>query len=259
MRSRSSSGISPTPRLAGASSSPRARSMSSSTIDVRYRGTSTRIRGNVFSGVGRKRLLNILQARARELSVDLVFSREVDNLEPYLDADLVAGADGANSFIRRTLADGLRPSIDLARSKYAWFGADLAFPVFTYIFRETEWGLFQAHCYPYDESRSTMVLLISEETWRRAGLAELDEEGSLRLCERVFAEDLGGRRMLSNRSLWTSFPWVRCESWHADNVVLVGDAAHTAHWSIGSGTKLALEDAIALARAFQRHGDRLEP
>ena len=227
-------------------------------IDVRYRGTSTRIRGNVFSGVGRKRLLNILQARARELGVDLVFSREVDNLEPYLDADLVAGADGANSYIRRTLAHGLRPSIDLARSKYAWFGADLAFPVFTYIFRETEWGLFQAHCYPYDESRSTMVLLISEETWRRAGLDELDEEGSLRLCERVFGEDLRGHHMLSNRSLWINFPWVHCRSWHAGNVVLLGDAAHTAHWSIGSGTRLALEDAICLARAFIRNRGRLE-
>ena len=227
-------------------------------IDVRYRGTSTRIRGNVFSGVGRKRLLNILQARARELGVDLVFLREVDSLEPYLDADLVAGADGANSFVRRTLADGLGPSVDLAPSKYAWFGADLAFPVFTYIFRETEWGLFQAHCYPYDESRSTMVLLILEETWRRAGLDELDEEGSLELCERVFGEDLQGNHLLSNRSLWINFPWVHCRSWHADNVVLLGDAAHTAHWSIGSGTKLALEDAICLAKALIRHRGRLE-
>ncbi|HKF75319.1 MAG TPA: FAD-dependent monooxygenase, partial [Candidatus Dormibacteraeota bacterium] len=228
-------------------------------IDVRHRGTTTRVRGNAFSGIGRRRLLNLLQARARELGVGLAFESEVDSLDRFRDADLVVGADGANSFVRRALKERLRPSIEEARSRYAWFGADLAFPVFTYIFRETEWGLFQAHCYPYDESRSTMVLLISEETWRRSGLDEMDEEESLRLCERVFAEDLGGRRMLSNRSVWTSFPWVRCESWHADNVVLVGDAAHTAHWSIGSGTKLALEDAIALARAFQRHGDRLEP
>jgi anthraniloyl-CoA monooxygenase len=228
-------------------------------IDVRYRGTSTRIRGNVFSGVGRKHLLSILQARAAELGVDLVFLREVDSLEPYLDADLIVGADGANSFVRRTLADRLGPLIDLAPSKYAWFGADLAFPVFTYIFRETDWGLFQAHCYPYDESRSTMVLLISEETWRRAGLDELDEQGSLELCEGVFAEDLQGHRMLSNRSLWINFPWVHCRSWHADNLVILGDAAHTAHWSIGSGTKLALEDAICLARAFVKHRGRLEP
>lgn len=228
-------------------------------IDVRYRGTSTRIRGNVFSGIGRKRLLNILQARARELGVQMTFGHEVESLDPYVDADLVVGADGANSFVRRSAAHALRPSIDLAPSRYAWFGAELAFPVFTYIFRETGWGLFQAHCYPYDEAHSTMVLLVSEETWRRAGLDELDEQGSLELCEGVFAEDLFGRRMLSNRSLWINFPWVRCRSWHTDNVVILGDAAHTAHWSIGSGTKLALEDAIALARAFVKHRYRLKP
>jgi anthraniloyl-CoA monooxygenase len=225
-------------------------------LDVRYRGTTTRVRGNGFSGVGRRRLLGVLQRRAREVGADLTFGVEVDALDGHRDdADLVVGADGANSFVRRSLADQLRPTIDEAPSRYAWFGADVAFPVFTYVFRETEWGLFQAHCYPYDESHSTMVVLVSEDTWRRAGLDELDEHGSLELCERVFAEDLGGGRMLSNRSLWVRFPWVRCETWHAGNVVLLGDAAHTAHWSIGSGTRLALEDAIALARAFVKHAD----
>jgi anthraniloyl-CoA monooxygenase len=224
-------------------------------LDVRYRGTSTRVRGNAFSGLGRRRLLELLQRRAREVGAELTFEVEVDSLDPHREADLVVGADGANSFVRRALTDHLRPTVDLAPSRYAWFGADVAFPVFTYVFRETEWGLFQAHCYPYDEAHSTMVVLVSEDTWRRAGLDELDERGSLELCERVFADELDGRRMLSNRSLWVSFPWVRCETWHAGNVVVLGDAAHTAHWSIGSGTRLALEDAIALARAFVKHDD----
>jgi anthraniloyl-CoA monooxygenase len=224
-------------------------------LDVRYRGTSTRVRGNAFSGLGRRRLLGLLQRRARDLGAELTFEVEVDSLDGHREADLVVGADGANSFVRRALADHLRPTVDLAPSRYAWFGADIAFPVFTYVFRETEWGLFQAHCYPYDEAHSTMVVLVSEDTWRRARLDLLDERGSLDLCERVFAEDLDGRRMRSNRSLWVSFPWVRCETWHAGNVVVLGDAAHTAHWSIGSGTRLALEDAIALARAFVKHDD----
>ena len=228
-------------------------------LDVRYRETTVRVRGNAFGGIGRRRLLEILQARARELLVELVFEHEVDSLQPHMDADLVVGADGANSFVRQALAERFRPRVDHVPSKYAWFGADLAFPVFTYVFRESPWGLFQAHCYPFDESRSTMVVLISAETWRRAGLDAMEEQASLELCEGVFASDLHGHRMLSNRSRWIDFPWVRCESWHAGNVVLLGDAAHTAHWSIGSGTRLALEDAIALARAFARHPDRLEP
>ncbi|MDQ6773308.1 MAG: FAD-dependent monooxygenase [Candidatus Dormibacteraeota bacterium] len=224
-------------------------------IDVRYQDTVTRIRGNGFSGVARRRLLGILQDRAREVGVELVFQHEVERLDEHLRADLVIGADGVNSMVRRTYAGWLRPTVTEAGSKYAWYGADLAFPVFTYIFKATEWGPFQAHCYPFDAARSTMIVLVPEATWRRAGLDSMDEAESLAFCERVFATELGGRRMLSNHSLWVNFPWISCATWHTDNVVLMGDSAHTAHWSIGSGTKLALEDAMALARACQRQRD----
>jgi anthraniloyl-CoA monooxygenase len=225
-------------------------------LDVRYRGTTTRIRGNVFSGIARKELLRILEDRAGALGVEVEFQREVSSLEPYLDADLVVGADGANSLVRRTYADQFRPALGQHPAKYAWFGADLALPVFTYIFKETDWGVFQAHCYPYEAHRSTMVVLVSEATWRRSGLDEMDEAESLAFTQAVFRDELGaGHRMLANRSLWLNFPWIACESWHTGNVVILGDAAHTAHFSIGSGTKLALEDAVALARAFARWKD----
>ena len=228
-------------------------------LDVRYWGTLTRIRGNVFSGIARQELLRLLQDRADRLGVELVFEREVRSLDPYLDADLVVGADGANSLTRRTYADRFRPDLGQHPAKYAWFGADFAFPVFTYIFKETRWGLFQAHCYPYAVDRSTMVVLISEATWRNAGLDEMSEQESLELTQAVFQDDLGeGRRMLGNRSLWINFPWISCASWHSGPVVIMGDAAHTAHFSIGSGTKLALEDAIALARALARWKDDRE-
>jgi len=228
-------------------------------LDVRYRGTTTRIRGNVFSGIARKELLRLLQERADELGVELEFLREVASLEPYLEADLVVGADGANSLTRRTYAEQFRPTLGMHPAKYAWFGADLAFPVFTYIFKETEWGVFQAHCYPFEAHGSTMVVLISEETWRRSGLDEMSEQESLEFTQAVFQDELGaGHRMLGNRSLWMNFPWIACESWHTGNVVILGDAAHTAHFSIGSGTKLALEDAIALARACARWRENRE-
>jgi anthraniloyl-CoA monooxygenase len=228
-------------------------------LDIHYRDRTTRIRGNVFSGVGRARLLNLLQQRALDLGVRLTFERELRSIDSLLDADLVVGADGANSLVRSSFEEHFRPRFEHAASKYAWYGVDYAFPVFSYIFKSTAWGPFQAHCYPFNEAQSTMIVLVSPETWRRAGLDQMDEQASMEVCERVFAEELGGRRMLSNRSLWTDFRWIRCDSWHTGKVVILGDAAHTAHFSIGSGTKLALEDAIALARAFVKHGDRLEP
>jgi anthraniloyl-CoA monooxygenase len=224
-------------------------------IDVRYRGETVRSRGHVFSAISRRRLLEILQGRCRELGVKMEFERELAGPEELRDHDLVVAADGVNSLSRRHLAEQLRPTLDVHRTRFAWFGTDLVFDAFTFLFRENEHGLFQVHAYPFDASTSTFIVECPEAVWRRAGLDEATEEDSIAYCERLFAEDLRGRRLLSNRSVWISFVTVRCESWHHGNVVLLGDAAHTAHFTIGSGTKLAMEDAVSVAEALQRHSD----
>ena len=224
-------------------------------IDVRYRGRTVRSRGHVFSAIARKRLLQILQDRCRRLGVGLVFHREVGDLSELGDVALIVAADGVNSLARRALAESLRPAEDVHRTKFVWFGTDLVFDAFTFIFRENDHGLFQVHAYPFDGETSTFIVECPEETWRRAGLEGATEEESIAYCEELFAEDLGGHSLMSNRSLWISFVTLRCDSWHQGNVVLLGDAAHTAHFTIGSGTKLAMEDAIALAQALQRQPD----
>ena len=219
-------------------------------VDIRYRDRVLRSRGHSFSAIARRRLLEILQDRARELGATLEFGREVDS--PPGDADLVVGADGVNSVVRRARERVYGTRIEPEGCKYAWFGTDLVFDAFTFIFRETEHGLFQVHAYPFDEHMSTFIVECPEATWRRVGLDELDEDESLAFCERLFANDLRGRELFSNRSIWLDFPKVTNASWHHDRVVLLGDAAHTAHFSIGSGTKLAMEDAIALRDALVR-------
>jgi anthraniloyl-CoA monooxygenase len=227
-------------------------------IDIHFRGQVVRSRGHAFSGIARKRLLLILQRRCRELGVELEFHREVAALGDVPEADLVVAADGVNSAIRRELAPHLRPTERVHRTRYIWFGTDLVLPAFTFIFRETEHGMFQVHAYPFDADLSTFIVECREETWRRAGLEGVDEEGSIAFCRELFASELAGHELLSNRSLWINFVTLRCETWHHGNVVLLGDAAHTAHFTIGSGTKLAMEDAIALAGALQRHPRDLE-
>jgi anthraniloyl-CoA monooxygenase len=224
-------------------------------IDVRYRGETVRSRGHVFFAIARKRLLAILQARCRDLGVDLHFEHEVGDLGSLEGHDLIVAADGVNSTARPVFADQLRPSLDVHPTKFAWFGTDLVFDAFTFIFRENEHGLFQVHAYPFDGTTSTFIVECPEEVWRRAGLDQASEEESMAYCERLFAEELDGHRLMSNRSVWISFVTLRLDSWHAGNVVLLGDAAHTAHFTIGSGTKLAMEDAISLAAALTRHRD----
>jgi anthraniloyl-CoA monooxygenase len=219
-------------------------------VDIRYRGRVLRSQGHSFSAIARKRLLEILQRRCFALGVDLSFHQEVEELPD--DADLVVAADGVNSFVRRAHERELGATVAPEGCKYVWFGTDLVFDAFTFIFRDTEHGLFQVHAYPFDERTSTFIVECPEPTWRRAGLDELDEDESLAFCEQLFARDLEGHELLSNRSLWLDFPKVVNKVWHFDRTVLLGDAAHTAHFSIGSGTKLAMEDAIALRDALER-------
>jgi anthraniloyl-CoA monooxygenase len=224
-----------------------------SAIDVVYGGRTVRSRGHVFSAIARKRLLEILQRRCREVEVELTFQREVPDLDTFADRDLVVAADGVNSTARRLLESHLRPALDVHRSRFIWFGTDLPLDAFTFIFRPTPHGMFQVHAYPFDADTSTFIVETTEDTWRAAGLEAAGESESIAFCQDLFAPELGGHKLLSNRSLWISFVTVRCQSWHHGNVVLLGDAAHTAHFTIGSGTKLAMEDAVALGQALQRH------
>jgi anthraniloyl-CoA monooxygenase len=186
---------------------------------------------------------------------------EADLEELAATSDLLVAADGVNSTIRRMHERDFGTTLDPRGTKFVWFGTDFAFKAFTFVFRENRDGLFQVHAYPFDAASSTFIVECPEEVWRRAGLDRATEEESIAYCEKLFAEDLRGHSLLSNRSIWFSFVTVRNDSWHRGNVVLLGDAAHTAHFTIGSGTKLAMEDAISLGGALERHGgapDRLE-
>jgi anthraniloyl-CoA monooxygenase len=218
-------------------------------VDIRYRDGLLRSRGHSFSAIARKRLLELLQERCHALGVDLRFGVEVESVP---DADVVVAADGANSFVRRHRDFGT--VVEPEGSKYVWFGTDHVFDAFTFVFRETEHGLFNVHAYPYDERMSTFIVECPEPVWRRAGLDAMDEDDSRAFCEQLFANDLRGGELFTNRSVWLDFPKVTNRVWHHGRVVLVGDAAHTAHFSIGSGTKLAMEDSIALAQGLVRRG-----
>lgn len=222
-------------------------------IDIHFGGHTMHSRGHAFSAISRKRLLAILQRRCRDLDVDLRFAIEVDDPQRLAaETDLLVGADGANSIIRQSEAFDFAASADPVGSKYVWFGTDLVLDAFTFIFKETEHGLIHVHAYPFDETTSTWIVECPEHIWRRAGLDRIEESESLAFCEELFRDELRGHRLMSNRSIWLDFLEVKSKSWHDGNVVLIGDAAHTAHFSIGSGTKLAMEDSIALANALTR-------
>jgi anthraniloyl-CoA monooxygenase len=223
-------------------------------VDVSYKGETLRSEGNGFCGCSRVALLNILQDRGRELGVEMRFQREVDDLSEFPDADLVVVADGINSRIREKHKAHFQPTVDLRPNKFTWLGSTKPLDAFKYFFRETPEGVILAHCYQYEENRSTWVIETDEQTWKNFGFDRLSETEMIPVLERVFAAELDGHPLLPNRSLWRNFPTITNRTWVKGNAVLVGDAKATAHFSIGSGTKLAMEDAIALYESFRKEG-----
>ena len=221
-------------------------------IYTHFRGSVMRSTGHGFSGIKRLTLLSILQERARELGVVLRFGVTDKGPASHADADLVVAADGINSGVREALREQFQPVLEQRQNRFVWLGAKMTLPGFTYSFREDRYGIWNLHAYQYAAGECTIVIETTNQTFLDSGLKTDDEAATARYVERLFASELGGQRVLTNRSLWRQFPTVRCATWHCGNVVLLGDAAHSAHFSIGSGTKLALEDAIALQGALSR-------
>ncbi|NVN85492.1 MAG: bifunctional salicylyl-CoA 5-hydroxylase/oxidoreductase [Rhodopseudomonas sp.] len=232
-------------------------------IELIFKGRTIRTSGHGFVGIGRRRMLNILQDRCLELGVELLFGRDVIDDSEFADADLIIAADGINSRLRNKYAEFFKPDMVTRPNRYIWLGTDKKFDAFTFDFRKTEHGWFQAHIYRFDDTTSTFIVETTEETFQAHGLGELDQDGSVAFCERLFAETLDGHRLMTNAghlrgSAWLNFNRLICNSWSHFNghshVVLLGDSAHTAHFAIGSGTKLAIDDAIELTRQFDIAG-----
>ena len=230
-------------------------------IDVHFKGTRTRTTGHGFVGIGRLCLLQLQGERARDLGIEVRYQTEIESIEALREeADLVIAADGLNSRVREEYAVLFKPEIDMRKNKFIWLGTKKLFEAFTFIFIETPHGWVQAHAYRFDDNTSTFIVECSEETWRAFDGENLSSSASIALCEHLFAEYLDGNGLMSNAkhrrgSEWITFPRVHNHSWHHENVVLLGDAAHTAHFSIGSGTKLGFEDAIELTEQLHRHDD----
>jgi anthraniloyl-CoA monooxygenase len=222
-------------------------------IAIHFGGRKMVSGGHGFCGIGRKKLLQILQDRAHELGVHESFRHEVEDDQAFADADLVIAADGVNSRTRNRYADIFQPDIDKRKCRFIWLGTTQSFSAFTFAFERTEHGWFQIHAYQFSKDLATVIVETREETWLAHGLDEYDTAQSVAFCETLFGRYLDGHRLQSNAahlrgSAWLNFPRVICKRWHHEKLVLIGDAAHTAHFSIGSGTKLAMEDAISLTR-----------
>jgi len=222
-------------------------------VDVVYKGRTMRSGGNGFCGCSRVALLHILHDRCRELGVKLRFQTEVEDLDQFADSDLVVIADGINSKLRHKYKDHFQPGVDLRPNKFTWLGSTKPLDAFKYFFRETPEGIILAHCYQYEEDRSTWIIETDEATWKNFGFDVKDEAAMLETVERVFAAELDGHKLIPNRSVWRNFPTITNKTWVKGNAVLIGDAKATAHFSIGSGTKLAMEDAIALFESLRKN------
>jgi 2-polyprenyl-6-methoxyphenol hydroxylase-like FAD-dependent oxidoreductase len=224
-----------------------------SDIALVHRGERVVIDGIGFAAIGRLKLLQVLQARARSVGVEPIFGRVVTDLGELSSADLIVGADGVNSLVRRTHEEQFGASTKFLTNHFAWFGTSRRFETLTQTFIENDLGFFNAHHYRYAPGLSTFIVEVDQATFARAGFAQMSEAETRKLCERVFAGTLEGHALISNNSIWRRFPIVHNEHWRAGNCVLIGDALHTAHFSIGSGTRLAMEDAIALDRAIAEY------
>jgi 2-polyprenyl-6-methoxyphenol hydroxylase-like FAD-dependent oxidoreductase len=222
---------------------------------IAHRDERVDVDGNGFSAIGRLELLRILQRLCVEAGVSIEYGRAVESLEDLGRPDVVVGADGANSMVRRSLESEFQPSFELLTNRFAWYGTSKAFDCLTLTFRENEHGAFVAHHYRHARAMSTFVVECDAATWRRAQLDRMADAESRAYCERVFAPDLDGHPLVSNKSTWRRFALLSNRRWSAGNCVLIGDALRTVHFSIGSGTRLALEDAIALDAAFGESGE----
>ncbi len=224
-------------------------------IEIHHRGEIITSTGHGFCGIERRGLLAVLQARAIDLGVEVLFETDLPDANALTDCDLIVAADGVASGVRAAFADQFVPDVDARPNKFVWLGTTVPFRAFTFLFTQTPYGLFRVHAYRYADQGSTFIVECTDATWRNAGFADADEATTVAKLQDIFAQDLAGHPLIKNRSIWRSFPMIRCASWQASNrhnipIVLLGDAVHTAHFSIGSGTKLALEDAIALCDAI---------